>query len=135
MNMKSISLAYILLLGIVSGACSQATPIPRTQLAQHLEPILSIEKRVDHLKYYTDMLTKLGQINDENTDALKAHHDVYYVYYVAANVQLAGGNVQSYLAHVKLAESELDKMEAILKDNLSKYGESERGSHFPTSEM
>jgi hypothetical protein len=66
---------------------------------------------------------------------LKATHDVYYVYYLAAAVHLARGNMGSYVAHVKLAERELDAMEAIVKENLAHLtqSESERKSRFSKS--
>lgn len=133
--MKPICLVFWLVLASGLVACSQMNPISRDQLAENLHPILKIENRVDRLQYYTQMLDKLGAINKENVDALKTHHDIYYVYYVAANVQLARGNMESYMAHVKLAEKELDLMEAMLKDKLSKLSESElkRQSRFSQS--
>ncbi|MFQ5684630.1 MAG: hypothetical protein ACE5HC_15330 [Candidatus Binatia bacterium] len=123
--MKAISaiLSLVLVGGVV--ACSQVKPISPGEMAQNLTPILKIESRVDQVKYYTQMLAQMGGMNSESAEALKAHHDIYYVYYVAANVQLARGNMQSYLAHVHLAERELDLMEAILKDNYSELVKSE----------
>jgi hypothetical protein len=100
-------------------------PIAPQDLAQNLGPILKIEKRLDQVKYYSQMLGNLGGMNDERADDLKAHHDIYYVYYVAANVQLARGDMEAYVAHVKLAEQELDFMEAIVKDRLTRLAESE----------
>lgn len=134
-RMKTISL--VLSLAVAGGlvACSQVNPISRDQLAENLAPILRMERRVDQVKYYTQMLAYLGGISSEKTEDLKAHHDIYYVYYVAANVQLARGDMESYLAHVSQAERELDLMEAILKDKLSKFGEldSEREEPFSRS--
>jgi hypothetical protein len=65
-------------------------------------------------------------MSQESAQKLKATHDVYYVYYLAASVYLARGNLEAYLAHLKQAEKELDSMEAILKRDLSKLSELER---------
>jgi hypothetical protein len=72
------------------------------------------------------MLVLLEGMSTETAQRLKATHDVYYVYYLAATVHLARGNLESYLAHLKQAEKELDSMEAILKHDLAKLSELER---------
>ena len=70
--------------------------------------------------YYTKMLGSLGGLSQGKSKELKQHLDVYYVYYLASNVQLARGDMVAYEAHVQLAEKELDVMEKILKDGLDK---------------
>lgn len=123
--MKSRNLALTLLLTAVLAGCAQVAPIPRDELAANLTPILKLERRSDQVKYYTQMLNTLGGLSEEKAADLKAHYDVYYVYYLAANVHLARGNMESYLAHVKLAGKELDFMEALVKERLTKLAESE----------
>jgi hypothetical protein len=59
-------------------------------------------------------------LSQGKSSELKTHLDIYYVYYLASNVQLAKGNMTSYQAHLELAEKELDVMESILKDGLDK---------------
>lgn len=120
-----LRLILFLVFSVGLAACSQMKPIAPEDLAQNLGPILKIEKRLDQVKYYSQMLGKLGGMDDEKADDLKAHHDIYYVYYVAANVQLAKGDMEAYLAHIKLAERELDFMETIVKDRLTRLAESE----------
>ncbi len=115
--MKSFGL-LVLASGVV--ACSTVEPISRNQLAANIKPILKIEERLDQMMYYTNMLDSLGGISKEKLAELKGHYDVYYVYYLASNFYLAEGNTESYLAHVKQAQSELDAIEAILKDGLAK---------------
>ncbi|MFQ5902097.1 MAG: hypothetical protein ACE5JO_00235 [Candidatus Binatia bacterium] len=122
--MKTIHLLLPLVLAGWLAACSQIQPISRDQMAANIDPILKLENRIGQVKYYTKMLISVGGISDEKGDELKAHHDIYYVYYLTANVQLARGNMESYVAYVKAAESELDLMEAILKDRLDKFAES-----------
>jgi hypothetical protein len=79
------------------------------------------------------MLLSLGGLSKDNAEDLKAHYDVYYVYYLAANVSLARGHMESYLAHVKLAAGELDLMEAIVKDRLTKLTELDSSAKKPFS--
>jgi len=115
--MKSFGL-LVLAGGLV--ACSTVEPISRNQLAANIKPILEIEERIDQMRYYTKLLDSLGGISKEKLEDLKGHYDVYYVYYLASNLYLAEGNTESYEAHVKQAQSELDAIEAILKDGLAK---------------
>jgi len=120
--MKNLGLAVSLVFAMGLAACSQVRlePIPRDQLADNIAPILKMEKRLDQVMYYTKMLGSLGGLSQGKSTQLKSHLDIYYVYYLASNVQLAKGNMVSYQAHLKLAEKELDVMESILKDGLDK---------------
>jgi hypothetical protein len=118
MELMKSTLLLLLASGLV--ACTPIDPIPRNQLAANIKPILKIEERIDQMRYYTKVLDSLGGITKEKLEELKGHYDVYYVYYLASNVHLAEGNTESYLAHVELAERELEAIEAILKDGLAK---------------
>jgi len=120
--MKNLGLALSLVLAMGLAACSQVQvkPIPRDQLVENIAPILNMEKRLDQVMYYTKMLGSLGGLSQGKSTELKRHLDIYYVYYLASNVQLAKGNMNSFEAHLKLAENELDVMESILKDGLDK---------------
>ncbi len=122
--MKSFGL-LVLAGGLV--ACSTVEPISRNQLEANIKPILKIEERIDQMRYYTNMLDSLGGISKEKLEDLKGPYDVYYVYYLASNRCLAEGPTESYLAHVKQAQSELDAIEAILKDGLAKDWEQDSG--------
>ena len=120
--MKNLGLALSLVLAMGLAACSQVQmePISRDQLADNILPILKLEKRIDQVMYYAKMLGSIGGLSQGRSTELKGHLDIYYVYYLASNVQLAKGNMVSYQAHLKLAENELDVMESILKDGLDK---------------
>lgn len=122
--MKFIPLV-VLACGLV--ACSTMNPIPRDQLAASMAPILRIEKRYSQARYYTQMLGSLGWMNEEQWEKLKSHYDIYYIYYLASNVHLAKGDMKSCLAHVRMAEKELDVIEALLKDELAKDREMDSG--------
>ena len=112
MNIIKSAISVILASGLV--ACSQIEPVSRKQIVANIEPILKIEERIDQMRYYTQVLDSIGGISKEKLGELKAHYDIYYVYYLASNVHLAEGNTESYLAHLRLAEGELDAIEAIL---------------------
>jgi len=120
MKMKNfyMSSAVALFLMIMPG-CSQVQmePISRAKLTENLAPILKMEKRLEQVMYYTRALKSLGK---DKSKEIKRHLDIYYVYYLATNVQLAKGNMESFRAHLKLAERELDTMESILKDGFDK---------------
>ena len=121
--MKIAQIALSLILTVGAAGCSYIQPIQpisRDQLAQHIDPILKMERRLDQVMYYTKMLGSLGGLSQGKSKELKQHLDVYYVYYLASNVQLARGDMVAYQAHVELAEKELDVMEKILKDGLDK---------------
>lgn len=130
--MKSFGF-LVLASGLV--ACSTVEPISRNQLAANIKPILKIEERIDQMRYYTKMLDSLGGISKEKSEELKGHYDVYYVYYFASNLYLAEGNTESYEAHVKQAQSELDAIEAILKDGLAKEWELDSGAESKYSQL
>ena len=120
MKKLALTLSLVLVLGL--GACSQVQvqPIARDQLVENIAPILKMEKRLDQVMYYTKMLGSLGGLSQGKSTELKSHLDIYYVYYLASNVQLARGNMNAYQTHLELAEKELDVMESILKDGLDK---------------
>ncbi len=122
--MKVMRLGLSLVLASGLAACTQIgtgiSPIPRDQLAENIAPILDMEKRLDQVMYYNKMLVSLGGLSQSKSRELKKHLDVYYVYYLASNIQLARGNMESYQAHIELAKIELDTMESILKDGLDK---------------
>jgi hypothetical protein len=115
------------MLSLAMVGCAQIGPQPigRDQLAANLAPLLKIERRADQVKYYSLLLDKVGALGEAGASALKNHYDVYYVYYLAANMHLARANIDTYQAHVKLAEKELDAMEGILKESLSTLEEAE----------
>jgi hypothetical protein len=117
-------LGLILALGLIG--CSQFNPVPREEVEANLAPMLRVERRADQVKYYSEMLLRMEGLSRESAQKLKSTHDIYYVYYLAASVYLARGNVESYLAHLKQAEKELDAMEGILKRDLSRLSELER---------
>ncbi len=117
------TLKFITALGLVIGltACSNTIkdPLPRRQVIANITPILDMEKRFNNLSYYTKMLGSVGSIPKEKSDTLQNHYDVYYVYYITSNTQLAGGNIDASLAHDKLANRELDSVEKILESIMS----------------
>lgn len=87
------------------------------------------------MRYYTKMLDSLGGISKGKLEDLKGHYDVYFVYYLASNLYLVERNTESYEAHVKQALSELDAIEAILKDGFAKEWEQDYGEKGSLSQL
>ena len=111
------------LLALFLVACAQVQQISREQVAAHLSPVLDLEKRVDQLKSFAQWLVQLRGIDEDKLAELKASDNVYFLYYLAASVDLASGNLQSYRANVERAERELEFMEATLKKTLTQPGQ------------
>lgn len=65
------------------------------------------------------ILGEAGVPNGETLEHIKTHHDIYFVYYTASAVHLAAGNMNSYPAHIQLADSELEAMEGLLKESIA----------------
>ncbi len=116
--MKLNRVALVLGLGLLFTGCSTIGPISRDQIAENLAPILEVENRVNRAMSGVQMLGSVGEISDKDAEKLKAHYDVYFVYYHAANVYLAGGDIESYKSHIEMAKKELVAREAILKNSL-----------------
>ena len=133
MNIMKIALFLIMACGVL--ACSQIDPTPRNHLVANIAPILEVKKRADRIMYYLKVLDSIGGVSKERSEELKAHYDVYYVYYLASNVHLAGGTTDSYLAHVKLAEGELDAIETILDDGFAEGWELDSGQEKKLSQL
>jgi len=133
MKIMKFALSLILASGVI--ACSQIDPAPRNQLVANIAPILDVEKRADRIMYYVKVLDSIGGMSKERSEELKAHYDVYYVYYLASNVHLAGGKTESYLAHVKLAEGELDAIETILNNGFAEGWELDTGQEEKLSQL
>ncbi len=119
MRTAKLIAALVLVIGLTACSNTIIDPLPRNQVVANMDPILDMEKRFNNLSYYTKMLGSVGSIPKDKSDALQDHYDVYYVYYITSNTQLAGGNIGASLAHVKLANRELDSVEKILKSIMS----------------
>ena len=96
---------------------------------------MNVEKRADRIRYYVKVLDSIGGMSKERSEELKAHYDVYYVYYLASNVHLAGGKTEYYLAHIKLVEGELDAIETILSDGFAEDWELDSGQEEKLSQL
>ena len=116
--MRLYRVAIALGLGLLFTGCSPIGPMSRDQLATNLAPILEVENRAKQVLSGAQMLGSVGVISKKDAGKLKAHYDVYFVYYYSANVYLAGGDIESYIAHIQMAKQELDTMEVILKHSL-----------------
>jgi len=126
MRKTKLIAALGLVIGLTSCSNTITDPLPRRQVIANITPILDMEQRFNNLSYYTKMLGSVDSIPKEKSNALQNHYDVYYVYYITSNTQLAGGNIDASLAHVKLANRELDSVEKILESIMSDKSDKEQ---------
>jgi hypothetical protein len=110
---------WLIMILPLSASCSGRMARPHEQIMAEIEPILKVEQRADRVRTKTQLLGLIGGIRSDQAKELKSHYDVYYVHYLAASVNLAGGDITTYKAHLKIADKELDAMEKILKNGKS----------------
>ena len=125
--MNTLNLAVAATFAVGLAACSQTAPVPRDQLAAYILPITKIEERSQRVVSAIQILSKAGLVENEVLEELKLHYDIYYIYHAASTIDLAKGDIQSYLAHIKLAEAELEGAEQLLKDSMIRGVESQMG--------
>lgn len=101
---------WLLLLPLLAG-CSLSVPddpIPRDKLSQNMGEVLELESKVASIQSY---VSQFGSALTEDTlKAVQSSYDRYFLYYTAANVALANGDIELYRKHLKMANAEVDKM-------------------------
>ena len=112
--MKTLLLILALLLAPLLTACIPPI-IDRTTLAQNLDLVLRLEEKMEVIQQKANFLAYLGVYSEEFALEMKEHHDVYYPYYLAANLYLAHGQLEEHKEAVRLAESELDTMNELIQ--------------------
>jgi len=103
----------LLLLALLLPACIPSI-IDRNTLAENLTPILRLEEKVAVIEFRVNFLGQLGLLSDEFFAEMKSHRDIYYPYYVVANVYLGNGQLEQYKEAVRKAEKELIAMNNLL---------------------
>ncbi len=113
--MKVLLLILALLLAPLLPAC--IPPLAdRAILIEHLAPVLQLEKRASSIEYQLQFMQYLEPLSEKFKEAIKAHRDIYYPYYMLANVYLASGQIVQYMEAVRLAENELTALEALINN-------------------
>ena len=122
--MKTLLLILALLLAPLLPACIPPIIIDRATLAQNLDLILRLEEKMEIIQQKANFLALYGAYSEELALAIKQHHDVYYPYYLVANLYLARGQIEKYQEAVRAAESELNAMNELIENTLpsNKFG-------------
>ncbi len=119
--MKKISL-WLVLLTILTG-CSLALPddpITRDKLSENMGEVLELEREVSSIQTYMTMYG--SAMTEDMLKAVKSIYDRYYLYYMAANVALANGDIELYRKHLAMAKAEVEKiMHALSKEDQADY--------------
>lgn len=121
--MNTLKPALFLTLAVGLTACSQIRPVAREEIAANMIPISAVESRSQRVVALVQMLSKAGALSQSALETVKGHYDVYFIYYTASTVYLARGNMESYIAHVKLAEVELEAVERLLRESVFRESE------------
>jgi len=85
------------------------------QVAANVERIVELERRIDDILILVGMASATGLIEKEAVEDIKFHGDIYFVYYLAAQVALANEEMEDFIEYIELASDSLDKMEEIIE--------------------
>ncbi len=102
-----------LALALIFAGCAPSY-ISRQTVVDNIAPVLDLEKRVDRISQETKYQVRLGILSREGLKVLKGLLDIYYVYYLAANVSLAKGDIGSYQEFILMAAEEVKQMETLI---------------------
>ena len=104
----------ILILALFLSACPPPI-IDRATLARNLDLVLRLEEKIEIIQQKANFLAYLGVYPEELALKINQHHDVYYPYYLAANLYLAHGQLEKYKGAVRLAKIELKAMNELIE--------------------
>ena len=114
--MKPFLISVLLFLTLV-GCSVKVNHVPRRDfLVEHMPPMLAMEKQSDKVRDKLKLYLSLNALGIEGMRKIKEHLDVYYIYYLNANVLLGRGNTRLFLYYIALATQELDSMMDLLDE-------------------
>lgn len=116
--MRNVLAIGMLCTALIVPSCLDLNLVDREDVVKSLGPLLVLERRNSVLKERFMLLTAAGLLEEEGIGKVRTHNDVYFVYYVAANVSLARGDFEDYFLKVQYARTELDSIEQILGEVL-----------------
>ena len=118
MIIKYLITAIILYVLFVLAGCAPAMT-DRVTLVKNMGSVLKLEKKTHALQAQVRVLKKFRELSNANVALIEQHYDVYYPYYLAANIYLVHGQIDEYKEAVKFAETELTAIQ-ILVDEIMK---------------
>ncbi len=114
--MKPFLISVLLFFTLV-GCSVKVNHVPRRDfLVDHMRPMLAMEKQLDRIRDTLKLYLSLNALGKKEMRKIKEHLDVYYIYYLNANVQLGRGNAQLFLHYIGLATQELNSMMDLLDE-------------------
>ena len=87
----------------------------RETVVDNIATVVALEKRVDWIAQQSRAKYRLGILSREVAEALKETLDIYYVFYLAASVNLAEGKLDTYHELLSMAAREVDHMEMLIR--------------------
>jgi hypothetical protein len=96
----------------IFSACATVS-VKRINLIDNMPELTAIEMRAGALLNVVGALQSQGMLAGQKADEVKRHYDIYYIYHIAASVDLAKGNPE-FSDSMKRAQEALDKMEITL---------------------
>jgi len=84
------------------------------QVATNVERIVALEDKVGDISSIVRMIG--SSIGEDGVDQIRVHGDIYFVYYLAANVALANGEMEDFEEYLEMADDELDRMLEIVDE-------------------
>ena len=93
---RTIFISLICALGL--SACAPSTPhLSRQDLLQRLAPMRNLEAKYEEIQTYASLANFIGiELPEYLVKKLKAHNDLYWLHYYAANVAIANGDLEDY---------------------------------------
>lgn len=87
----------------------------RETVVDNIATVVALEKRVGWIAQESRAKYRLGILSREVAEALKETLDIYYVFYLAASVNLAEGKLDTYHELLSMAAREVDHMEMLIR--------------------
>jgi len=83
------------------------------QVATNVEKIIALENRINDISDLMGMAAMF--MEEDEIFEVKIHGDIYFVYYIAAQVALANEEMEDFEDYIERAGDELDRMMEIIE--------------------
>lgn len=119
----AIFLTSVALLVVAAQGCSTSRGeiVAREAVIADLKPILEIEAQAQTIRQILETARGYRMFDSRAVTDLKEHHDLYYIYHLAATFHLAHGERQQFIDYVELARRELEAIESIMRSAARDY--------------
>jgi len=102
---SSVTLSLVLFTGQVRADWEQT--------ATNIEKIIALENRINDISGLMGMAAMF--MEEEEISEIKIHGDIYFVYYIAAQVALANEEMEDFREYIEAANDSLDRMMEIIE--------------------